>query len=68
MTMPTIHSWRAKRAGGRITIYGTDDAGADIRVPNVDVIESGDLTPVATDKNGVRYSLLPPNALGDGKR
>ena len=68
MAMKTIHSWRAKRAGGRITIYGKDQAGADVRVPNVDVIECGDLTPIATDKNGDKYSLLPPNALGDGQR
>lgn len=63
--LPVIRNWRAKRAGGRITIYGKDgDTQNDIRVANVDVIECSDIGPVATDKNGVRYSLQPENAAG----
>lgn len=66
--MQKIIGWKAKRAGGRITIYGRGEDGIDRRISNVDVIECGDLTPVATDKNGEKYSLHPENALGDGQR
>lgn len=55
-----IYRWRAKRAGGRITIYGHLNEHADdqpIRVPQVDVIECAALNPIATDKDGKRYTL-----------
>lgn len=55
--MKTIKVWNAKRAGGRITIYGLDQDGASIRVPNVDNIKPEDGKVVATNKNGDRFHL-----------
>ncbi len=50
--MHKLYGWRARRAGGRITI--THSTG---KVPNVDVIEPEDGKTVATDKNGQKYEL-----------
>lgn len=58
-----ITKWRAKRAGGRITIYGKTEGGDDRRIPHVDVIEAVDNGVKATDKDGNVYHLLPLNAL-----
>lgn len=66
--MEIVKNWKAKRAGGRITIYGENVAGQPRRVVGVDLIEAGGATvetdsrgerlvPVATDKNGARYAL-----------
>ncbi|ABQ68571.1 hypothetical protein Swit_2212 [Rhizorhabdus wittichii RW1] len=37
--MHTLTMWRAKRAGGRMTVYGKDEAGNDTKVVGVDRIE-----------------------------
>lgn len=56
--MHTLKNWRAKRAGGRITVYGQDaTSGADRKVVGVDVIEPRNGLVVATDKNGDEYVL-----------
>lgn len=55
--MHTLTDWTAKRAGGRITVYGKDDNGQDAKVVGVDRIEGSKPYPVAVDKNGVRYAL-----------
>lgn len=61
--MERLFKWRAKRAGGRITIYAKDDAGNDRRVPHVDAIEATDNGVTAIDKDGRAYALMPLNAL-----
>jgi hypothetical protein len=61
--MDTLKNWKAKRAGGRITIYGQNESGQPARVVGVDVIDApninanGHANPVATDKDGRRYAL-----------
>lgn len=63
--MHTLKNWRAKRAGGRITVYGKDaETGADVKVTGVDVIEPASRgfmrgkCCAATDHRGITYSLL----------
>ena len=34
-----LTAWRAKRAGGRMTVYGKNEAGDDVKVVGVDRIE-----------------------------
>lgn len=36
--MHTLKDWKAKRAGGRITVYGTDDLGNANKLVGVDEI------------------------------
>jgi hypothetical protein len=58
--MMKIKEWKAKRAGGRITITGVDaDAGGPVKIVGVDQIEAGKRgkSPMATDKDGVTYEL-----------
>jgi hypothetical protein len=64
--MHTLKNWRAKRAGGRITVYGTNaETGQADKVVGVDVIEphkfkQGIFTieaALATDKNGEKHLL-----------
>jgi len=61
--MERLFKWRAKRAGGRITIYAKDAQGIDRRVPHVDAIEATEGGTTATDKDGRAYALMPLNAL-----
>lgn len=37
--MHKLTMWRAKRAGGRMTVYGKDELGNDTKVVGVDRIE-----------------------------
>jgi hypothetical protein len=59
-TMERLKNWRAKRAGGRITIYAKTEGGVDRRVPSVDVIEATSEGIIATDKDGTKYALGNP--------
>lgn len=61
--MERLFKWRAKRAGGRITIYAKDEKGGERRVPHVDVIEATINGVAATDKDGNIYALMALNAL-----
>lgn len=58
--MQTIKNWQARRAGGRITIYGKNEQGGEMKIVGVDQIKgpgpAGGL-PIATDKNGTDYAL-----------
>ena len=55
----TLKNWHAKRAGGRITIYGTDiDNGDAARITRVDKIEPTDNHCVATVDGGTTHKLL----------
>ena len=57
--MKTIINWTAKRAGGRITVYGVDEAThKPLKVVGVDLIEAARRGgPIATTKDGVKYEL-----------
>lgn len=54
----SINNWRAKRAGGRITVYGEESGtGKQLKIVGVDQIVPGPGFCVATDKNGVSHRL-----------
>lgn len=55
--MEKLRSWSAQRAGAFITITAKDEAGQPRRVTGVKRIEPGKPSPIALDKNGVRYQL-----------
>ena len=54
-----LTNWKARRAGGRITVTGIDiDTGEAAKIVGVDVIEpSGKGRIVALDKNNVAHTL-----------
>lgn len=55
-----LTNWKARRAGGRITVNGTGPDGQPAKIVGVDVIEPnpGNNNFVrATDKNNVAHSL-----------
>lgn len=60
--MHTLRNWTAKRAGGRITVYGEDDSGVSTKIVGVDRIEprdmGGRIAVIATDKNNTIHELL----------
>jgi hypothetical protein len=56
-TMEKILAWNAKRAGGRITVYGTGEDGAPRRVPHIDEIRPIDGKVVAVASNATLYEL-----------
>lgn len=61
MTPHTLKDWRARRAGGRITVYGEcTKSGQLAKITQVDEIKPGDGGKcIATDKNKVAHTLLP---------
>lgn len=52
-----LNNWKARRAGGRITVYGKDADGNDAKIVGVDKIEPVKGTIIATDKNGTEHML-----------
>ena len=64
MHSKTLRNWRAKRAGGRITIYGDEGTGAasrNTKIVGVDTITPGAVHEgvcYALDKDGVTHTLL----------
>lgn len=55
----TLKNWRARRAGGRITVYGEHhETGQLEKITNVDTIEPWFGACRATDKAGVEHRLL----------
>lgn len=55
-----LTNWKARRAGGRITVNGTLPDGTPGKIVGVDVIVPGPREAaycVATDKNGVEHHL-----------
>lgn len=57
--MHTLKNWKAKRAGGRITIYGTNaSTGFKTKIVGVDAIEPINGKILATDKHGEQFELL----------
>jgi hypothetical protein len=61
MDFETIFDWTAKRAGGRITVYGKTKAGDVRRLVGVDRIQPGGTAEgnrvFAIDKDGCKYVL-----------
>lgn len=55
--METLKNWKARRAGGRITIVGTDDTDHPSKIVGVDVIEPRDGKIIAIDRNGEEFEL-----------
>jgi hypothetical protein len=52
-----LFDWKAKRAGGRITIYGKDSGGDRAKIVGVDKIEPLGSRIIATDKHGDEHDL-----------
>lgn len=52
-----LTNWKARRAGGRITVTGTDADGKDAKIVGVDVIQPRDGKIVAIDKNSEEHTL-----------
>ncbi len=52
-----LTNWKARRAGGRITINGTDQNGEPAKIVGVDVIEPRGRLIVAVDKDGGEHIL-----------
>lgn len=52
-----LFDWKAKRAGGRITVYGKEN-GVDAKIVGVDKIEPRGGKIVATDKAGEEHTLV----------
>lgn len=52
-----LYDWKARRAGGRITIYGKAAGGDAARIVGVDVIEPRAGRIVAVDKDGEEHEL-----------
>lgn len=50
--MHKLTDWRAKRAGGRMTVYGKNERGEDAKVVGVDRIER-----VQHDKSDARMTF-----------
>lgn len=62
-TAKTLRKWKARRAGGRITVTGENhDTGAQDKITNVDTIEPPEQSNahevIATDKDGVKHRLI----------
>lgn len=57
--MQRVINWEARRSGGSITINGQDEAGELVKIVDVDKIEAGTPYPIATDKSGACFELLP---------
>lgn len=55
--MHTLTNWKARRAGGRITVNGTEADGSAGKIVGVDVIEPRDGRIIAVDKNGTEHEL-----------
>jgi hypothetical protein len=58
----TLSRWHVKRAGGRMTAYGTDIAtGQEAKITNIDRLDppvrAADHNVRATDKNGIEHVL-----------
>ena len=53
-----IRNWKARRAGGRITINGFGEGGNPVKIVGVDVIEPRGSSIVAVDKDRVEHILL----------
>lgn len=60
--MEKLYSWRARRAGGRITV--THSCG---KIPNVDVIEPRGETIVAVVADGREFELACPSRIRDAE-
>lgn len=53
-----LFDWKARRAGGRITISGKDSGGASAKIVGVEAITSRSGRVFATDKDGEEHDLV----------
>ena len=63
MTSRSLKNWRARRAGGRITVYGEcERTHTPVKITNVDVLtpgrREGTRCVTAVDKDDVTHFLL----------
>lgn len=59
--MKSLRDWTARRAGGRITVYGTNvETGQDDKLTKIDAITPGPGTDrcTAKDSDGVEHVLF----------
>lgn len=63
--MHVLTNWKAKRAGGRITVYGTGEDGKETKIVGVDEISLMEISAqdklmivVAIDKHGTHHRLI----------
>lgn len=52
-----LKDWKARRAGGRITVTGTDENGNDAKITNVEFVEPVRNHCRAVDKDGNEHHL-----------
>lgn len=52
-----LFDWKAKRAGGRITVYGKTKDGSAAKIVGVDKIEPLGSRIIATDKHNEEHDL-----------
>lgn len=55
--MHALKNWKARRAGGRITVVGSEIDGSPGKIVGVDVIEPRGGKIIATDKDGTDHEL-----------
>ena len=53
-----LFNWKARRAGGRITVTGKDSGGDAAKIVGVDVIEPRNGRIIAKDKTGEEHLLV----------
>lgn len=53
-----LYDWKARRAGGRITITGKAPGGDAAKIVGVDVIEPRGSRVFAVDRNGDEHELI----------
>jgi len=53
-----LTGWKARRAGGRITVTGKDEEGESAKIVGVDYIEPRGRMIVAVDKDGEEHILV----------
>lgn len=58
--MERIKHWKARRAGGRITLTGQNWKGEQVKIVGVVDIQALEDGIIATDKNSVKYVLGTP--------
>jgi ribosome-associated protein YbcJ (S4-like RNA binding protein) len=56
--MTKLTTWEAKRAGGRITVYGTDETNKQTKIVGVDTITVEGGKVIAIDQHKGRHELV----------
>lgn len=61
-TVKQIFEYTARRAGGRITIYGKDVNGANVVITRIDAIQAATPWPIASRDDGSEFQLVTTGA------